>query len=180
MNPARLTPTEFAVHLAEVTGEARRVVMAARRLVLGLVPSATEAIKFGVICYFHDRAYFKSIGGNICMLEIRRGRVVMSFIRGASLPDPAGLLYGTGRFKRFMDLPDVRSVRRRAVAEMIRAAADQETMGNPRERMPGNPEPSRLARTPITTRSCACAASPRGAAGNPRSARRGSTRVRRG
>lgn len=61
---------------------------------------ASEAVKFHVLCYYHADASFGAIGGAICMIEIRKGRVFLSFIHGSRLDDPATRLSGTAKFKR--------------------------------------------------------------------------------
>jgi hypothetical protein len=94
-----------------------------RRAVLAAAPEASEAIKFRVLCYFHDDSYFKSIGGNICMIEVKGDRVVLSFIHGVHLPDPEGLLFGSGKFKRFLRVPDAKTATSAPVTDLIRAAA---------------------------------------------------------
>jgi hypothetical protein len=40
-----------------------------------LAPSASEAVKFNGLSYFHDDAPYRSIGGNICVIEIRDAKV---------------------------------------------------------------------------------------------------------
>ena len=101
----------------------RRIVEALRATVLAAAPKAAEAFKFRVICYFHDDAYFGSIGGNICMIEVKRGEVFLSFIHGSLLPDPRGLLLGKGKFKRFVRVPDEETAKSGAIKDLVRAAA---------------------------------------------------------
>lgn len=102
MTPQRLSPAEINDHLAAERGNVGGVVRRLRRMVLDAVPDACEGIRFGALSYFRAEAPYGSIGGNICMIEIRRGKVVLSFIHGASLPDPDGLLQGAGKAKRFV------------------------------------------------------------------------------
>lgn len=131
MKGSRLSATELAVHLSHVPDDARRTVTALRKVILSAAPSCSEAIKFRVLCYYHDDAYLKSIGGNICMIEVKGGKVVLSFIRGVTLPDPKGLLFGKGKYKRFMDMPDATYAKLPAVKAIIRAAARQKPMDEP-------------------------------------------------
>lgn len=105
----------------------RRTVLALRRAILAAAPEAAEGIKFHALSYYHDDAFFKSIGGNICMIEVKKGRVALSFIRGAGLPDPDGLMYGAGKQKRFVDVPDEAFAAKRELADLVRAAAAQQT-----------------------------------------------------
>lgn len=101
----------------------RRIVEALRATVLAAAPKAAEAFKFRVLCYFHDDAYFGSIGGNICMIEVKRGEVFLSFIHGSLLPDPRGLLLGKGKFKRFVRIPDQQTAASAPIKQLVLAAA---------------------------------------------------------
>ena len=125
--PLRLSRIALAEHLRGESSAARRTVLALRRTILATAPLAAESIKFHVLAYYHDDAFFKSIGGNICMIEVKKGKVILSFIRGAGLPDPAGLMYGSGKHKRFVEVADAAFAATTEVAALIRAAAAQET-----------------------------------------------------
>jgi hypothetical protein len=98
-------------------------VRALRAAVLKAAPESAEAIKFHVLCYYHADAYFGAIGGNICMIEVKRGQVFLSFIRGSLLSDPERLLRGSQKIKRLLPIPDAAFARSRAVAALVRAAA---------------------------------------------------------
>ncbi len=127
MAPSRLSRAALSLHLRAESPAVRRTALALRKAVLAAAPGAAEAIKFHVLAYYHEDAFFKSIGGNICMIEVKRGRVVLSFIRGSGLPDPAGLLHGTGKHKRFVDVRDAAFAARREIAGLVKAAAAQDT-----------------------------------------------------
>jgi hypothetical protein len=58
--PERLSRAQLTDQLILERPATRRLVHALRRSVLGAVPSASEAVKFRVLCYFHGDAYFKS------------------------------------------------------------------------------------------------------------------------
>lgn len=122
--PAQLSAAKLSDHLSLEPPEAARLVRALRRAVLKAAPEASEAIKFRVLCYFHADAYFGSIGGNICMIEVRKGKVVLTFIHGAHLPDPDALLTGKQKFKRLLSIPDATFAKGPAVARLVRAAAE--------------------------------------------------------
>ena len=100
--------------------------MGLRRIVLTTVPHAAEAVKFGCLCYYRAGAPFGAIGGNICMIEVRHGKVMLSFIHGASLPESRSakvLLQGRGKAKRFIPIATIDSAADTRVAELLRAAA---------------------------------------------------------
>lgn len=125
MNPARLTRSQLNEYLRTEDAHTRRTALALRSTILAAAPQAAEGIKFHALAYFHADAYFKSIGGNICMIEVKNGRVALSFIRGAGLPDPGGLMYGKGKHKRFVDVPDLALAASPEITALIRAAAEQ-------------------------------------------------------
>jgi hypothetical protein len=59
-------------------------------------------------------------------LEARGDHVELAFLHGAALPDPTGLLHGTGKAKRRLDVRTPDDLRRPAVADLIRAAIAHE------------------------------------------------------
>lgn len=124
MPPPRLSRAQLADHLVLESAPVRRLVLALRACVLKAVPAAAEAFKFHTLCYYHADAWFGSIGGNICMIEIKKGKVLLSFIHGAGLADPDRLLFGKGNSKRFMCIPDAAFAARPQVRALIRAAAE--------------------------------------------------------
>ncbi len=137
MMPPRLSAKALAEHLLLEPTAAARTVRALRAVVLHTAPEVAEAIRFGVLCYYRADAFFKSIGGNVCMIEIKdvpparrrtepaaTRQVRLAFIHGASLPDPHGLLRGTAKAKRFVPIPDAAAASRPEVAALLRAARD--------------------------------------------------------
>ena len=61
--------------------------------------------------------------GGICQIEIHAEHVRLSFIHGAFLEDPQGLLQGDRIAKRYVRLETYETVPWEALAELIRAAA---------------------------------------------------------
>jgi hypothetical protein len=71
----------------------REVLLALRQVIRGAVPEAVEEIKWSRPCY--------SAGGTVfCYLQGSRAHVTLGFTKGATLPDPAGILEGTGKEMR--------------------------------------------------------------------------------
>lgn len=121
--PPRLSARQLADHLVLQPEDVRKLVLSLRRTVLRAAPTATEAVKFRALCYYHPDAWFGSIGGHICFIEARAGRVSLSFIHGAALPDPEELLQGKGKAKRHVPIGDARAAADPAIAALIRASA---------------------------------------------------------
>jgi hypothetical protein len=129
---ARLSRAELRDWLAFADAPSRRIALELRKMVLRTVPRAAEGMKFRCPCYWKAGAFFGSIGGNICVIEVKRGRVALSFILGAGLPDPAGLLRGKAKAKRSVPVESVEEARDPRLAKLVRAAArraETETFG---------------------------------------------------
>lgn len=121
-SPAKVSDRRVADLLAFENAATRRLVRALRRAVHSAAPSATEAIKFHCLCYYDPAAWFGAIGGNICMIEAKRGRVLLSFIQGAALDDPHGWLRGRAKFKRFVPIASEKQAADPRLRKLIRAA----------------------------------------------------------
>jgi len=121
--PARLSRAALRDWLAFEEPAVRRIALEVRRMVLRAAPRAEEGMKFRCPCYWHKGAFLGSIGGNICVIEVKRGRVELSFILGAGLPDPAGLLRGKAKSKRFVPIGSVGEAKDRRLVRLVRAAA---------------------------------------------------------
>jgi hypothetical protein len=92
-------------------------------MVFRVAPGASEAVRFNCICYFEAGKHFGAIGGNICMIEAKGDGVRLSFIHGAVLKDPMGLLRGAGKHKRYVEVTSAAVARSEAIALLVRGAA---------------------------------------------------------
>src|SRR6266849_1787528 len=61
--------------------------------------------------------------GPMCFFMVGKSHVTFGFFRGTSLPDPAGLLEGTGKNLRHVKLRGVKDLGRPALKRLILAAA---------------------------------------------------------
>ena len=90
------------------------IASAARALLDEGLPGARQAIKWG---------YPTWVGkGNIAAVQPHTDHVNLQFYRGTSLPDPEGVLEGTGKELRHVKLRHARDVRTPAVKALVRAA----------------------------------------------------------
>lgn len=112
----------MARHLAKCPDELGDIVLALRGFVLKNAREVDESIKFGALSYQLPNAEYGAIGGNVCLIDFRKGQVALGFIHGASLPDRSGLLMGTAKSKRFLIIRTMADARRRAVGTLIKAA----------------------------------------------------------
>ena len=71
-----------------------------RELVTATVPDAAESVYRG----WHGFGYRHPVAGYFCAVFPRADEVRLSFEHGVRLPDPRGLLAGTGRQVRYVDV----------------------------------------------------------------------------
>ena len=88
-----------------------------RAVIMGADPGVVEEWKWGGPVWSHD--------GVICTGETYKKAVKMTFAKGASLPDPAGLFNSSldGTVRRAIDFHEGDTVDAKALKALIRAAA---------------------------------------------------------
>lgn len=98
----------------------RKVVLAARQLVLATFPNALEQVDLPdkLIGYGFNRTY----KGMVCALIPYSTHVNLIFSQGTQLPDPQDLLEGTGKYARHIKLTSVADVERPTVKALLKAA----------------------------------------------------------
>ena len=94
--------TEFDAFLVPYAPAVQDLARRARALILAIFPDAVEQLDAParLIGYGFDRTY----RGLVCGITLQRGYVNLMFARGAELPDPAGLLTGTGKRARHVKI----------------------------------------------------------------------------
>ena len=92
----------------------RRIASELRRLVKEAAPTATETIKWGMPVY--------EMQGNICYIGAIKDRVNFGFYRGADLPDPVGLLEGTGKKLRHIKVRSIEDIQEAAFKVLVEGA----------------------------------------------------------
>jgi hypothetical protein len=97
--------------------------MRLRELVFSLAPDVIEQIDLAakLLGYGFDRTY----QGTLCVIMPLKAAVNLGFPRGAELPDPAGLLAGTGKRARHVKIRDVGEVEAPALRALLEAAVEQ-------------------------------------------------------
>lgn len=98
------------------------IVFELRNLIAEIAPCATEKILWGGLSYY-DASRGGAVKGGICQIEIHADHVRLSFIHGAFLPDPQGLLQGERLFKRYVRLESYESTPWKALEELIRVSS---------------------------------------------------------
>ena len=107
--------------LKKYSPEVQDLVLQARELVLRTVPDAQEKVYLG-----WNGIHF-SAGSNMqstfCAVSPQRTRINLYFTQGVHLPDPSGLLEGTGKNMRHIKIDNAKLLKSRAVKALIKAAA---------------------------------------------------------
>ncbi len=107
--------------LRKFNPEVRALTIQTRELILNLTPDAHESIYLG-----WQTIGYSPTGGmkdQFCAINPLATRVNLVFHRGVDLPDPSGLLEGTGKQMRHVKINSPQDLNRRAVKALIQAAA---------------------------------------------------------
>jgi hypothetical protein len=121
----RSPAAQLAGFLAKFDAKQATLIRKCRKRLRALLPTANEIV--------YDNYNFFVIGyspsarpsDTIVSLAAAANGVGLSFYRGATLPDPAGVLQGSGKQNRFIRLPQAEVLDEDAVSTLIRAAIRQ-------------------------------------------------------
>jgi hypothetical protein len=91
-----------------------------REVVFSVAPTAMERLVWQELSYEKPRG--GAVKRGICQIGVRSGEVRLAFVHGAFLPDPAGLLQGSAKYKRFVPIRSDRDVQSPALRELIEAS----------------------------------------------------------
>jgi len=115
------TSTAVEAFLAAYSPEVRFLALQARALVLEVMPDALEQVDVPGKLLGYGRV--ATYAGTICVIMPLKAGVNLGFARGAGLPDPGGLLTGTGKRARHVRLSTPADVQRPALRALVEAAA---------------------------------------------------------
>ena len=123
MKPYRMLPThQIELCLQPIPTELRDIVWELRSLIVSVAPIATETIhRKGFSYYEKDRG--GPVRAGICQIILHRDHIRLAFIHGAFLPDPAGLLEGNEKYKRYVKLYSYAQVAWEELRALIEASA---------------------------------------------------------
>jgi hypothetical protein len=99
----------------------QEIVLELRNLVAAVAPQATEKIQWKGLSYY-DALRGGVVKGGICQIGIHPDHVRLSFIHGAFLPDPEGLLQGDRKAKRFIRISTYEDAPWEALFTLIQAS----------------------------------------------------------
>jgi hypothetical protein len=114
--PTRASAAEIDSLTGPLDPEQRRLLHTLREVVLTAAPCADERLIGGwkVLAY--------GTGRLVCYVKPRRSEAHVGFYQGASLPDPEGLLRGSGKRMRHLVITPDQPVPERAITALVRAA----------------------------------------------------------
>jgi hypothetical protein len=109
--------------LSTFTPPVREIALKTRDLVLSVMPDAVEQIDLPakLLGYGTDTTY----AGTVCVIMLLKDSVNLGFARGTSLPDPSGLLKGTGKRARHIKFKSPDEIDNPAVRTLLEAAVHQ-------------------------------------------------------
>ncbi len=121
--PRAAMTTELDVFLSQFSREAREETLALREAVLDVFPNATEQIdpKSSIIAYGFTAKGYK---GLVCAIQPHMKHVNLIFAKGTQLPDPTGLLIGTGKQARHVRITSEAETQNPALRLLIREAVE--------------------------------------------------------
>ena len=124
--PRLPTPSaEWDALLASYPADVRSIALAARELVLSEIAGVMELVdtKAKVIGYGFGTGY----ADLICSIILSKAGVKLGLVGGATLPDPQGLLEGSGKVHRYVVLTSADGVALPAVRALLTSAVAART-----------------------------------------------------
>jgi hypothetical protein len=122
---------QLAGFIAKFDPKMQARIRAVRRAVRRLLPTANELVwdnyNFFVIGY----SATERPSDSVVSIAAGSNGVGLSFYRGATLPDPAGILQGEGKQNRFIRLESAKTLDRSEVRALVAAAVAQAPVSFP-------------------------------------------------
>ena len=106
--------------LESYPSDVQATALGARRLIRRLLPNVEECVdaSAAVIGYGFGPGY----RGVVCTLILSKSGVKLGVVRGAELEDPRGLLRGSGKVHRYVQLHAPADLRQAGLSQLIKAA----------------------------------------------------------
>jgi hypothetical protein len=119
--PDRLLITYLATYDPQISS----LTLAVRAMVLEEAPEAIESISKGYALAIGFSFTGKPLKDGFCHIATYTGHVNLGFNRGALLPDPGGILEGTGKLIRHIPIHGENDLARPVVRRLVQAAIEQ-------------------------------------------------------
>ncbi len=114
---------QVAAFLAKFDPKVAQVMRQCRTELRQLLPTANELVYDNYNFFVIGYATTERASDAIVSLAAAANGVILSFYQGASLPDPAKLLLGSGKQNRFIRLPTAAPLKSPQVLALMRTAA---------------------------------------------------------
>jgi len=105
--------------LARYPDEVQALALEARALIRRLLPDVEESAdaSAGLISFGYGPGY----KGMVCTLILSKTGVKIGLVRGSELDDPRGLLEGSGKVHRYIQMKSAADLRRPGVSALIKS-----------------------------------------------------------
>ena len=113
-------PRTFQKLLQSYSPDVRALALAARDALRRWLPAVEETVDSSapVASYGYGPGY----RGMVCTLIFSKSGVKLGLVRGSELPDPHGLLEGTGKVHRYVQLREASDLRRAGVSALVKSS----------------------------------------------------------
>ncbi len=113
-------------YIEGLSSRQKEIVSTLRRIVLEAAPQAAESIKWAQPVY--------EVNSPFCYIKAHKNNVNLGFWRGAELPDPLGLLEGTGDKMRHIKVTNLSDIKSDAFKDLVKTAVKlNKEKGNPHQ-----------------------------------------------
>lgn len=123
MTPVRKAPDELREFLGAFAPGISKLFFATRRVVLTAAPEANELIYDAYNAVTAAYSFSERLKEAFCHVAAYSDHVNLGFNRGAELPDPTGVLVGSGANIRHIRIATPSDLRAPALEVIVRAAA---------------------------------------------------------
>ena len=118
-------PPALELFLMNYSDTVRELARSARALILTVMPKTVEQLdpSANLIAYGLDHSY----KGLICGITLHKAYINIMFAQGASLPDPQGLLQGTGKLARHVHVERLADLEAPGIRDLVETAFQRKT-----------------------------------------------------
>jgi len=120
--------------LASYDPQVSNLTLALREVILEEAPEAIESIVKGYAVAIGFSFTGKPMKDGFCHIVAYSSHVNLGFNRGASLPDPKGVLIGKGKSIRHITIRNESELERPYIRRYLQAAIEQVSKGEPQSR----------------------------------------------
>ena len=105
---------QFLNDLKSFMPEKAKIIIALRKIVLQVIPEATEVMMYGGIVYKTDRL--------LCGLFTRKKHITIEFGNGSLMDDPYSVLEGTGKERRHIKIFNFNDIKEKKIKYYIESS----------------------------------------------------------